>query len=251
MRRHLIFSFIAVIVSAALWEFAARALSWNPLLLPPPSRVLESLFELLMNGQLATDVARSLDHVGVGFLLAVLIGTPLGIFIGMSAGAQTVIDPVVQFLKPIPPIAWIPLAILWFGIGDAPSYFLTFIAAVFPIALNVQFGVRSISPQHFAVARVFGAGRRLLLTQVILPATLPFAMSGYRIGLGVAWMTVVGAEMIAAPNGLGHLIHASQDLLQTDRVIAGMFCIGAIGLAFDWLLRRLETRLVPWKAVGA
>jgi ABC-type nitrate/sulfonate/bicarbonate transport system permease component len=194
-----------------------------------------------------TDVLQSLQHVGVGFVLAVIIGTPLGLAIGTNRALAALFDPPIQFLKPIPPIAWIPLAILWFGIGDAPSYFLTMIAALFPIVLNVHQGVRGISAQHFAVARCFETPRAMVLRFVIWPAALPFAMSGYRIGLAVAWMTVVGAEMIAAPSGLGHLIHESQDLLQTDKVIAGMFAIGFIGVAADYGLRRLESRLVPWR----
>jgi sulfonate transport system permease protein len=231
----------------AVWEFAAR-LGWlNPLLMPAPSRVCATMGVLLASGQLTTDIFQSLGHVGIGFLIAVVIGTPLGLVIGMNRTLAALIDPPIQFLKPIPPIAWIPLAILWFGIGDAPSYFLTMVAALFPIVLNVHLGVRRISSQHFAVARSFEAPRGLILRSLIWPATLPFAISGYRIGLGVAWMTVVGAEMIAAPSGLGHLIHASQDLLQTDKVIAGMIAIGAIGLAADYGLRRLEARLVPWR----
>ena len=235
----------AILIS--LWEALAGLGLVNSMVLPAPSTVLTTIVEMAASGQLFADAFQSLVRVLTGFGLAVILGTPLGLWIALNRKAAYFFEPLVHFLRPIPPIAWVPLAILWFGIGNGSSYFLTLIASLFPIVLNVHLGVRSISAQHFNVARCFEASFPLVLRKIIWPATLPFAMSGYRIGLGVAWMTVVGAEMVAARSGLGYLIHSSQDLLRTDRVIAGMVAIGVIGLLIDVLLRRLERRLAPWK----
>jgi len=239
--------FLPPVILLILWEAVTWGQLSSPLLLPAPSRVFVTMLEMIENKQLLVDIGQSLLRVLTGFSLAVILGTPLGLWIALNRRAAFFFEPLIHFLRPIPPIAWVPLAILWFGIGNGSSYFLTLMAAIFPIVLNVHLGVKSISPQHFNVARCFEAPFSLVLRKIIWPATLPFAMSGYRIGLGVAWMTVVGAEMIAARSGLGYLIHSSQDLLRTDKVMVGMIAIGLIGLGIDVLLRRLERRLAPWR----
>jgi ABC-type nitrate/sulfonate/bicarbonate transport system permease component len=233
------------------WEWGARTGGLNPFLLPAPSAIAATLAGMAASGELMRDLAESLSRVGIGFALAAAIGVPLGLAIGLSKTANHAFAPVVQFFRPISPLAWIPLAILWFGVGNGPSYFLTMIAAFFPIVLNTHFGVRSIATQHLRVARCFQAGRWLTLRRVIWPAALPFIASGCRIGLGIAWMALVGAEMISAHSGLGYLVHVSQDLLRTDRVIAGMIAIGAAGFTMDFCLRKIERRLCPWVEVRA
>ncbi len=235
-----------ILVLILLWELCARFGLFNPIVLPAPSTVLVTLLEMIGSLELFVDAGRSLVRVLAGFTLAVMIGTPLGLLLALNQRLSHWFEPLIHFLRPIPPIAWIPLAILWFGIGDGSSYFLTMVAAIFPIILNVHAGVKSISRHHFEVASSFEASRGLILRKLVWPAALPYTLSGYRIGLGVAWMTVVGAEMVAARSGLGYLIHSSQDLLRTDRVLVGMMAIGTIGMLIDVLLRRTELWLAPW-----
>lgn len=228
-----------------LWELAGR-LGWvGHFILPWPSLVLSAAqaegFSFLI------DSAMSLGRVGVGFMLAVVLGTICGLAFGLNRTFRNLAEPFFHFLRPIPPVAWIPLAILWFGLGDAPAYFLTFIAAFFPIVMGAASGVKQIAPEHFQVAASLGASRKMLFKRVILPGALPQILNGCRIGFGISWMAVVAAEMIAAQNGLGHLIHAGQDILRTDLVIAGMAMIGLIGLLGDWALRRFARWLAPWE----
>jgi ABC-type nitrate/sulfonate/bicarbonate transport system permease component len=234
------------VILLIIWEGFARQGYLNPFLLPPPSQIAGALVNQLGSGELLVDVKDSLLRVMTGFVLAVLIGTPIGMGIALSRRLNLALSPLIQFLRPIPPLAWTPLAILWFGIGNGPSFLLTMIGAIFPIILSSHLGVRSISRKQLDVADCFGAGVRLKFCDVIWPAALPHILAGYRIGLGIAWMSLVGAEMIAAHSGLGYLIHVSQDLLKTDNVIAGMATIGMIGLILDFAMRFLERRLCPW-----
>ncbi len=230
----------------ALWELCARMAWINPFLMPAPSVVAASLLEMSVSGQLWVDVRGSLLRVFTGFGLAVVIGTPVGIAMALSERVQQMFGPMVQLLRPIPPIAWIPLSILWFGLGGGSSYFLTMVGAFFPIVLNTHFGVRNVPDAYLQVARGFEVSRAKTFFKLIGPASLPYIMAGHRVGFGVAWMSLVGAEMLAVQSGLGYLIHVSQDLLKTERVIAGMFVIGVIGLGFDFAMRKLEARLNPW-----
>jgi ABC-type nitrate/sulfonate/bicarbonate transport system permease component len=227
-----------------LWWLLAPQL--NPFVWPSPQLVLASLWELLRSGELLTHLAASLERVGLGFLAAVVLGTPLGLLLAISPRWRSALEPILQFLRPIPPIAWIPLTILWFGLGEGPAYSLTFIAAFFPIVMNTYLGVTGLDPQHLTVARVFGASRWQIFSEVIWPAALPTILTGYRIGLGIAWMAVMAAEMVAARSGLGFLIQNGQNLVRTDQVFVGMVSIGLAG----WLLDRgflfLQARWVRW-----
>jgi ABC-type nitrate/sulfonate/bicarbonate transport system permease component len=228
------------------WGLAAASGRFNPILLPTPAGVLRAAAELLADGTLLPAVAASLGRVAGGFLLSVAVATPLGFLFGANELARRAVAPIFLVLKPIPPIAWIPLAILWFGLGNGPACFLTMVASFFPILLSAAAGAENAGQRHLDVARSFGAGRRLVLTSVILPAALPHLLTGYRVGFGVAWMAVVAAELVAAQSGLGYLIHLSQDMLRTDRAMAGMAVIGAVGLSFELLFLRLDRRLLPW-----
>jgi NitT/TauT family transport system permease protein len=234
-------------VLLVIWEMAGRLGFLSKFILPWPSLVFSSLAHELMSGALVADMASSLLRVMGGFAAAVVLGTALGFAIALSQTLARVCNPVLNFLRPIPPVAWVPLAIVWFGIGNAPAFFLTFVAAFFPIVLNAAEGVRSIPEQHFQVAACLQAPPRLVFRRVIWPGALPQLFTGYRVGFGVAWMAVVAAEMIAARSGLGHLIQVSQDVLRTDLVVAGMATIGFIGIACDWLLLQLARRAMPWE----
>jgi ABC-type nitrate/sulfonate/bicarbonate transport system permease component len=239
-------SAIGFIVFMAAWQSLAASGLINPFLLPSPLRLIEALWGLIADGSLVGHILASLERVFVGFLLAAATGIALGIVTGWSRLVADFVRPVIEAIRPIPPIAWTPIAILWFGVGNAPSYFLVFIGAVFPILVNTFTAVRGIDRTQINAALCLGAGRRLLLTDVLVPASLPIIFPGLRIGLGIGWMCVVTAELIAAQSGLGYMIQQNRVLLQTANVVAGMATIGAIGFAMSALMGVVERRLVGW-----
>jgi NitT/TauT family transport system permease protein len=194
-------------------------------------------------------IGASLFRVGTGFGLAVLVGVPLGLWMGWVSGAYRTLNPIFQMLRPISPIAWIPLAILWFGVGDVSPIFLIFIASVFPLIVQTTSGVHTIERRYLRAAANFGVSRTVLFRRVVVPAVLPEIIVGMRIGIGVAWLVVVAAEMIALRSGLGYLIIDSRNAgNRYDLVIAGMIIIGLIGLLLDGLMRLLEgLKVVRWR----
>lgn len=216
---------------------------------PTPLQVVTGTLELIADGTLWDHIGSSLMRVGTGFLAAVAVAVPLGLWMGRVDGAYMTLNPVFQILRPISPIAWIPLAILWFGVGNASPIFLIFIAAVFPMIVQTAAAVHTIEKRYLRAAENFGAPRLKLLHQVIFPAVLPDLIVGMRISLGVAWLVVVAAEMIALRSGLGYLIMDSRNAgNRYDLVIAGMIIIGLIGLLLDGLMRLLEgLKSVRWR----
>lgn len=216
---------------------------------PTPLQVVQGTAELAADGSLWEHISSSLMRVGAGFLLAVVVALPLGLWMGRIEFAYTTFNPIFQVLRPISPIAWIPLAILWFGVGNASPIFLIFIASVFPLIVQTAAGVHTIEKRYLRAAENFGVSRYKLFTQVIIPAVLPEIIVGMRISLGVAWLVVVAAEMIALRSGLGYLIMDSRNAgNRYDLVIAGMIIIGIIGLLLDGLMRLLEgLKTVRWR----
>lgn len=222
-----------------VWHLAVR---WSRSdLFPGPGAVAVGIVELARKGLLAKYIVASLFRVTWGFSLAVLVGVPFGLLLGWFRPAYQAFNPLIQVLRPISPIAWIPLAILWFGVSDAAPIFLIFLASVFPITVSATAAVRNLQPVYLRAARNFGLGRVTLFQRVILPAALPQILTGVRIALGVAWLVVVAAEMIAVNSGLGYLIIDARNAgKRYDLVVAGMVIIGLLGLALDLLVRRLE-----------
>ena len=237
----------------ALGVIVALLLAWwgaivatHSLIFPTPWGVVTGAIELLANGTLWRHIGASLLRVGTGFALAVCIAVPLGLWMGWVRGAYNTLNPIFQMLRPISPIAWIPIAILWFGVGDASPIYLIFISSVFPMVVQTTAGVHTIERRYLQAAENFGVSRYTLFRRVIIPAVLPQIIVGMRIGLGVAWLVVVAAEMIAVDSGLGYLIIDSRNAgKRYDLVVAGMLLIGVIGLLLDVLARRLE----KWKSV--
>lgn len=222
-----------------LWDGAVRLAGSN--LFPKPLDVANGLVELLQQGLLVKYVVASLFRVTWGFLLAVLVGVPLGLVLGWYRTAHTAFNPLIQALRPISPIAWIPVAILWFGVSDAAPIFLIFLASVFPITVSAAAAVQSVPTVHLRAARNFGLTGWPLFRRVILPATMPQILTGLRIALGVAWLVVVAAEMIAVNSGLGYLIIDARNAgKRYDLVVAGMVLIGLIGWLLDLLMRQVE-----------
>lgn len=221
------------------WE-AALKITGNDLF-PTPWEVARGIAELARKGLLLKYVVASLYRVTWGFSLAVLVGVPFGLFLGWFRPAFQAFNPMIQVLRPISPIAWIPLAILWFGVSDAAPVFLIFLASVFPITVSATAAVQNLQPVYLRAAHNFELGRLQLFRRVILPATLPQILTGLRIALGIAWLVVVAAEMIAVNSGLGYLIIDARNAgKRYDLVVAGMVVIGVIGLVLDLLVRRLE-----------
>jgi NitT/TauT family transport system permease protein len=216
---------------------------------PTPWAVVAGTLELARDGTLWEHIGASLMRVGAGFGIAVAFAIPLGLWMGWVHGAFVTLNPVFQILRPISPIAWIPLAILWFGVGNASPIYLIFIASVFPMIVQTTAGVHTIEKRFLRAADNFGVSRKKLFLQVVFPATLPQIIVGMRIGLGVAWLVVVAAEMIALRSGLGYMIIDSRNAgNRYDLVIAGMIIIGLIGLMLDGFMRLLESmKVVRWR----
>jgi NitT/TauT family transport system permease protein len=210
-------------------------------LFPTPGNVLRGIIELAQKGLLFKYIVASLFRVTWGFTLAVLIGVPAGLVLGWYSRAFQAFNPILQILRPISPIAWIPVAILWFGVSDAAPIFLIFLASVFPITVSAIAAVQNMQPVYLRAAQNFGLNRSELFRQVIFRASLPQIVTGIRIALGVAWLVVVAAEMIAVNSGLGYLIIDARNAgKRYDLVVAGMVMIGFIGLILDFLVRQLE-----------
>ncbi len=231
-----------------LCVFALFLLGWDLLvrfsgsdLFPKPHEVLLGIFELARKGLLIKYIVASLFRVTAGFVAAVLVGVPAGLLLGWFGKAFDAFNPMLQIFRPISPIAWIPVAILWFGVSDMSPIFLIFLASVFPITVASIAAVQNMQQVYVRAARNFGLGRRQLFLRVILPASLPQILTGIRIALGVAWLVVVAAEMIAVNSGLGYLIIDARNAgKRYDLVVAGMVLIGLIGLILDLLVRQLE-----------
>jgi ABC-type nitrate/sulfonate/bicarbonate transport system permease component len=231
------------VLLAGWWLITANKLV-NPIFLPGPSLVFKSAVELTLDGTLLEDILISLFRVYSGFLLAALLGVVLGIFLARSPLAYGLIGPVIEAVRPIPPIAWLPIVIIWLGIGEAARISIIVYGAFFPIFLNTVHGVRSIENNLIRAALSLGASRRQIFYLVVLPATFPSIITGLRVGAGMAMFVLVAAELIASSSGLGYLILDSREHLFTDRVIVGMIFLGIFGVLQNKLLLVLESKLV-------
>jgi len=235
----------------ALWETVSRWVlpQLDPqfaTLMPAPSSVLRAGFDLAVDGVLFKHLLASLKRTVVACSLAAAIAIPLGIAMGWSPAVYEQLDPVIEMVRPVPPLAWIPLSILWFGIGDTQNQFIIFLGAFFPMLVNTMAGVRAIQPNLIRAARCLGASERAVLTRVVFPAALPHIFTGIRVGVGVGWMALVAAELVGAASGLGFLINDARNFLRTDIVVMGMASIGITGLVMDRMLRVVSRLVMPW-----
>ena len=237
------------VIGALIAAWWTAVVATRSVIFPTPWDVVSGTFELLQDGTLWQHIGASLMRVGTGFLLAVCVAVPLGLWMGWVRGAYSTLNPIFQILRPISPIAWIPIAILWFGVGNASPIYLIFISSVFPMIVQTTVGVHTIEKRYLRAAENFGVSRQTLFTQVVIPAVLPQIIVCMRIGLGVAWLVVVAAEMIALHSGLGYMIMDSRNAgNRYDLVIAGMVIIGLIGLSLDGGMRLLERiKWVRWR----
>ncbi len=223
-----------------LWQLISSFSGWSENVLPGPWAVASAFGELIANGTLLQHAVASLFRVTAGFYIAVMLGIPLGILIGRSLALRSALDPIINFMRPISPLAWIPLAMLWFGIGDKPAVFLIFLSSFFPLVTSTAVAVRRINPTYFQVAANFCFSRKEVLMKVILPAITPDVFTALRISVSIAWLVVVAAEMIAVQSGLGYLILDARNGLRMDYVMVGMIVIGLIGVALDHLMLQLS-----------
>ena len=252
------------LLAIALWQWVAASGLVDRQVLPAPLDVWRKWVDYLLplapyadytdggwfswalSGELPGDILASLYRVVVGFAIGAGLALPLGLAMGASRSVYAWFNPLVQVLRPIPPIAYIPLAMLWFGLGNPPAVFLIAIGAFFPVLMNTIAGVRQVDGIYLRAANNLGAGRLTMFGRVILPAAVPYILSGVRIGIGTAFIVVIVAEMIAVNSGLGFRISEAREYFWSDKVIAGMISIGVLGLAIDIGVNRLNNYLLRW-----
>ncbi|MDA9392191.1 hypothetical protein WN73_16615 [Bradyrhizobium sp. CCBAU 45394] len=235
--------FVPLLVLPVLWEIGVQSAIINGNLFPPPSALGAAVLDLARAGMLWRDVSASILRVLVGFSIATVAGVGLGLLLGRLSELARYVLPLIEVIRPISVIAWIPIAILWFGLGDRPAWFLIALGAFFPIFTSTFDGARSLADVYVRVARCFAAPRGLFIRQVLLPATLPHILTGMRIGLGTGWTCVIAAELVSATSGLGYMIQLARTTIETEKVLAGMLVIGLIGFAMNSLMLLIERRL--------
>ncbi|BCS54154.1 ABC transporter permease [Geobacter sp. SVR] len=226
---HILLPVCSLVVFTILWQLAAGR--YTPEQLPAPTDVLKAIKELSDSGVLWGHISISLARFAGAYLLAVAVAIPLGLFLGRFSRCHAAIDPLIQVLRPISPIAWFPLAVLWFGIGNAPAVFIIFLAAFYPVLLTTISAVRAVPAIYLKVAANFGAAPFLTFVRVIVPAAFPGIMVGLHIAVGTAWIHLVAGEMLGAQSGLGFMIVDARNFLRTDQIMAGMLLVGVLGLA--------------------
>ena len=254
---------VVPIVLIAIWQ-GATSMDWvNPQVLPSPWAVLKKWLEYAspmtpydaaagswwawaLSGELLRDTMGTMYRVMVGFVVGAGLALPLGLVMGSSARVYAWFNPLLQVLRPIPPIAYIPLSILWFGLGNPPAIFLISIGAFFPVLMNTIAGVHHVDNIYIRAARNLGASQSTMFLRVMLPAAVPYILSGVRIGIGTAFIVVIVSEMIAVNNGLGFRILEAREYFWSDKIIAGMISIGILGFVIDVAMNQLNKYLLRW-----
>ncbi|WP_296266739.1 taurine ABC transporter permease TauC [Pseudomonas sp. UBA6562] len=243
-------SVLTVLALLAGWWLVTAAGWVEPLFLPSPGDVVAKARQLLSQGYMEASLwqhlGASLGRIGLALLLATLSAIPIGIAIGYNRVARGIFDPLIEFYRPIPPLAYLPLIVIWCGIGELSKVLLIYLAIFAPIAIATATGVRTVDPVRLRAAQSLGATRLQLVKHVILPSALPDILTGIRIGLGVGWSTLVAAELIAATRGLGFMVQSAAQFLVTDVVVLGIVLIAVIAFALEMGLRALQRKLVPW-----
>lgn len=238
---------IGILGLLAVWSIACASGAISASLLPAPWQVVECGIDMLASGALLTHLWASLQRVLLGFLVAFLLALPMGLVLGSFPRVRRAMDPLIEVLRPVPPIAMIPLSILWFGIGESSKIFIIAWAAFFPIIINVFGGVQQVDPIHIRAAQTLGAGRIQIFYYVILRSAVPNIIIGMRNGFSMAFISLVAAELIASNAGLGFLIQEARYMYKTDEVLLGILVIGLIGYLINKILLRVEKRLTSWR----
>ena len=234
-------AFLSILAVLIIWQTIFKSE-----IIPAPLDVLKSFLLSLKEGYLIIDILTSIKRVFVGFFIGGALGITLGTILAISKKLSDYIIPLVELVRPIPPIAWIPISILWFGVGNLSAFFLVALGAFFPIFSNTYDGIKNVKNIKIKTALNFGASRKQIISHVLLPGSLPSIFTGFRISLGIVWMIVITAELVGATSGLGYMIQLNRILLQTDNVIMGMIVIGIIGYLMNKLMIILEKKIIRW-----
>ncbi len=237
----------SLLAGLAVWSMIAAAEIFHPAIFPPPWDVGMTLFEMIASGELIRHITVSLSRVFLGYALAAAIAIPMGIAMGLSRRFLLSVEPVIEFLRPVPPLALVPLAVVWFGIGWTSKVFLIAYGCFFALIVNTVAGMRAVEPVHVRAARALGASRWLILQHVVLRSAVPDIIVGLRLALGLAFLLIVGAELIAASEGLGWLIWDARFHFMGDRILVGMIAIGVVGFCLNRLLLMAENHLLRWR----
>ncbi|SMG34299.1 NitT/TauT family transport system permease protein/taurine transport system permease protein [Paraburkholderia susongensis] len=240
-----------LVVSVALWQVVSMAGIFPAFALPSPVAVWQAFVEIVRNGYggqaLISDILISCFRIVIGFVGAIAIGVPIGLLMSRNKIVFDIIDPLLQFIRPVPPLAYIPLLVVWFGIGELPKAILILVGTIPVIIIGTMSGVKSTPALRISVARTLGASNAQIFRRVVLPSALPEIFTAMRVGIGVAWTCLVAAELIAASSGLGWLVQFAGQALQVAIVIVGIVIIGLIGYAMELVIRRIENWVVPWR----
>ena len=236
----------SVLLFLALWEGVVRLGLVDRRMLPPPSTAVRESLAMVSAGLLQADVLASLRRAFSGFLLGSAIAITAGLLTGRVRLVRQVLEPIIQLFRPIPSIAFVPLAVLWFGLGETPKLFLVSYGVFFPVWINTHIGVSTVSSDYVRAARSLGCGRHQLFLAVILPAALPFVVAGLRTGISIAFVVLVAAEMTGAEAGLGYRIEQSHLVFRADRMVVGITMLGVLGALSDRLFDRVTSRFLFW-----
>jgi ABC-type nitrate/sulfonate/bicarbonate transport system permease component len=246
-KNSLLLGTLSIILFFAVWELLAQFSVINSNILPSFSVVIKTIYQGILEGTLLLDILASIKRVIIGYLIGSFLGVAFGSLSALNRSFRNLVRPIIDLIRPIPPIAWIPIALLWFGFGDPSAYFLVALGGFFPVYNNTFLGIELVEKGTTEVAVMHGATKKYIFRQIVLPQALPHIFAGLRTGLGVAWMIVITAELVGAQSGLGYMIQVSRAQLQSENVVAGMVVIGIIGLGLDRFAGWLEKVLMPWR----
>lgn len=239
---------ILVIISVVLiWQSLYYIFPINAYLVPPPTEIFLSFIDSLRGGEILEHLLVSIERVLIGFSIATITAVPLALFLGYYKKINALSEPLIEVLRPIPPIAWIPIAILLFGLGNDSAYFIIFLGSFFPIFTNALFGANSLPQIHKNTALSFEISQSKFFKDILFYFSLPYIFTGLKIGIGMAWMSVIAAELIGAQSGLGYFIQMNRVVSQVDKIIVGMILIGIAGYALNKSIALLEKFVIPWK----
>ena len=235
----------SIVILLVLWQLLIIMFGHNALL-PSPLEIINAFNESYQRGHILIHILTSLQRVSAGFMLASFVGITLALALGYFEKIGSYIEPIIELFRPVPPIAWIPIAILLFGLGNASAYFIVFLGAFFPIFTNTYFGAMSLPKIYINISRSFEVSRVIFLRKILFYFCLPYIFAGLKIGMGMAWMSVIAAELIGAQSGLGYFIQINRLLLRTDNIVLGMILIGLIGYVLVRIITYVEYRSMPW-----
>lgn len=244
--RYAAISVVSASAFIGLWEYLAWIRAIDPEFFPPPSHVWEELFKLISDGTILLYILESARRVLVGFVLSAAVGIPLGILLGTFQPLRWIVQPVISIIRPLPSLAWIPLSLLWLGIGESQKYAIVFMGTLAPLAVFVTDATLRVEPIYVRAAQNLGASHWRIMSEVVLPGALPSIISALKVTLALAWTCIISAEMVGSQDGLGYLIWNAKDWSNVGQVIVGMLAISATVLMLDSVVRLVEHRLIPW-----